>query len=127
MMGFNTAVVGLGILPHCSVMNAQHTLGDYVCGRPRGTSTFVTEGADILLYDQGDAVSVTCADCAPYVWCEADQPTPADAHYCLFVDQGNVYARLFAGREKAKTHISGKLRRADGSSEIVMRSVTSRR
>ncbi len=99
--GFNTAPLGLKPYPQCVVCE-DFTFTDPCrprnrLERPSGVDTTVARNGDVTLYIGEDALTVNCIDCII-----TDQPcdeiTPADARVRLFIDSGNIYARIVNGR-----------------------------
>lgn len=63
----------------------------------------VTRDDDVLLYDVGNAVAVSCVGCVYSTALCADgetwmQPTPAQTQVVLYLQDGNVFAYMNGGR-----------------------------
>ncbi len=101
LTGFNTAPLGLKPYPYCTVC-PDLSFTDPCrprdrLERPSGVSTAVERNGDVTLYDGQDALTVSCIGCV-ITEQPCDEITPADARIRLFVDTGNIYARIVNGR-----------------------------
>jgi len=117
---FNTTLIGLGRGDTCR--QCPDTVGLTECDLEKGKRMrrnehpiLRTKGDVVAIYTGGDAVSATCIKCRIPQYCGA-QPTPVDGKYGVFMQDGNVFARMQDGRQDQMVEIwvdivlaSGKL------------------
>ena len=124
----NTALIGIGRLPTCRTCDeiVDLTACDIEKGkrlRRPSHPALRTHDDYIVLYKTGDASSVECTGCCSTQWC-GDQHTPIDARYSVFVDSGNVYARIIRGRHDQILIVKAVVTLLSGKQVSVSRTVS---
>jgi len=129
MLGLNTHPIAAWLPARCGVCLTATTNYSAPCpplGRRRNDAVFFIEHTpqDVPLYEYGDAVSVRCREAA---WRETscEENTIFDMHATLFVDGGNVYARINPARRKQTQIFKGEVTLEDGSIVYVTRKIGS--
>ena len=103
MQGLNTAPLALRPFPRCDTCTGQLTATS-ICHprirvfRPDSVDFVLELGDDIAIYEEKDAVSVSCASCIEDLTSCAEL-TFDTGRLLLFVESGNVYARVAGGRQ----------------------------
>ena len=111
MNPFNTTPVGILRNLKCFVCDDYILPDNGVCQqRKRGHAIVAKKvGAVVTMYNQGDAVMVSCVRCQSMSVCE--QATPFNGRYVLVISGGNVYAKIRAGRLDEPVTITAKIHR----------------
>jgi hypothetical protein len=101
IIGLNTAPVGMWPYPKCTA--CQDLTADPACApryriyRDDGVEAVLSVGADIMMYNQKDAVDAQCLDCRGQQFTCVDA-TFDTARLLVYAFEGNVYARIAGGR-----------------------------